>query len=230
MLSPYDWQEGIGHRAQYVESRLAGGSPVLAASFDDGILFLTYRKQARKLFEIYDELVMGAIGQQSDVDALRQAAVDFAHQEGFNRSERDVTIQRVVTAVSAPIKKAFADFSMVPVVARALFAQISPTPAQDAFTMLDFDGDFHARHGCGYVAPNLESAEIIEERLCQFNREGQTSESGMEALKEIWSASHKTEELSSVEEVTRDLSLETALLVRNPRGEDRFRYRTEYSE
>ncbi|HRK23019.1 MAG TPA: hypothetical protein PLX06_14470, partial [Fimbriimonadaceae bacterium] len=83
MISPYDWQEGIGHRGQYVESRLAGGSPVLAVSIEEGIVLLTFRKQARKLFEIYDELAMGALGQQSDVEAMRQAAVDFAHQEGF---------------------------------------------------------------------------------------------------------------------------------------------------
>ena len=230
MLSPYDWQEGIGHRSQYVESRLAGGSPVVAASFEDAIVFLTYRKQARKLFEVYDELMMGAIGQQSDVDALRQAAVDFAHQEGFNRSEKDVTIQRVVTALSAPIKKAFADFSMVPVVARAIFAQVGPTPSQDAFVMLDFDGDFHTRHGYGYVAPSFESAEILEARLAELARDKMKLDKGIGALKDIWSAGFKTEEVASPEEVTAGLSVEISQLVRSPRGENRFRYETEYSE
>jgi proteasome alpha subunit len=230
MLSPYDWQEGIGHRTQYVESRIAGGSPVVAASFEDAIVFLTYRKQARKLFEVYDELMMGAIGQQSDVDSMRMAAVEFAHQEGFNRSERDVTIQRVVNALSAPIKRAFADFSMVPVVARALFAQVGATPSQDSYMMLDFDGDFHARHGYGYVAPNLESADIIERRLGELARDKLSLEKGIEALKEIWSAGFKADEVGSVEEVTEGMSLEISQLVRKPKGENRFRYATEYTE
>ena len=230
MLSPYDWQEGIGHRSQYVESRLAGGSPVVAASFDEAIVFLTYRKQARKLFEVYDELIMGAIGQQSDVESMRQAAVDFAHQEGFNRSERDVTIQRVVNALSTPIKRAFADFQMVPVVARALFAQICPTPKEDHFMMLDFDGDFHARHGYGYVAPSIESAEILERRLGELKREKMTLDKGIAALKEIWHAGYRTEEVASPEEVTQDLNVEIARLVRNPRGENRFQYETDYME
>ena len=230
MLSPYDWQEGIGHRSQYVESRLAGGTPVIAVSLEEGILFLTYRKQARKIFEIYDELAMGAIGQQSDIESLRQAAVDFAHQEGFNRSERDVTIQRVVNALSAPIKRAFADFQMVPVVARALFAQVDHDRAQDVFTMLDFDGDFHIRHGCGYVAPSFESAEILDARLKALKREKLTIEKATEALKEIWKTAYLTEEMASTDEVMAGLCLETALLERRPKGENRFQYQTEYTE
>lgn len=228
MVSPYDWQEGIGHRGQYVESRLAGGSPVLAVSIEEGIVFLTYRKQARKLFEIYDELVMGALGQQSDVETMRQAAVDFAHQEGYNRSERDVTIQRVVNALSGPIKRAFADFSMVPVVARAIFAQIGATPARDAYTMLEFDGDFHVRSGFGYVAPSRESVEVLERRMLELDRAKLTRDQATAVLKDIWADSFRTEEVASPEEITEGLGLEVAILLRNPKGESRFRYMTEY--
>src|SRR3569832_2774998 len=101
MFTPYDWQEGIGNRAQYIEAKLAQGAPVVAVSLEDGILVFTYRRQARKIYEVYDRLIFAGIGQQSDVEALRMAAVDFASQEGYNRSEQDVTIQRVATALSA---------------------------------------------------------------------------------------------------------------------------------
>src|SRR6476661_1608987 len=110
MLTPYDWQEGIGNRAQYIEGKLAQGSPVLALSRPEGILFFTYRRQTRKIYEIYDRLILAGIGQQSDVDAIRNAALEFASREGFQRSEEDVTIQRVVNALSAPLKRAFGDF------------------------------------------------------------------------------------------------------------------------
>jgi proteasome alpha subunit len=230
MLSPYDWQEGIGHRTQYVESRLATGSPVVGASFKDGIVFLTYRRQARKVYEVYDELMMGAIGQQSDIEAMRQAAVDFAHQEGFNRSERDVTVKRVVHALSGPIKKAFADFSMVPVVARAIFAQVGPSPDEDAFVMLDFDGDFHSRHCYGYVAPTQEAAEILDEKLRVLKGEKLTCRQGLEQLRDIWLSGLHTEELASPKEATAELSLEFGQLDRFPKGENRFYYSTEYEE
>jgi proteasome alpha subunit len=230
MLSPYDWQEGIGHRAQYVESRLAGGSPVVAASFEEGIVMVAYRKSARKLFEVYDELAMGAIGQQSDVESLRQAGVDFAHQEGFSRSERDVTIHRVVNALSGPIKRAFADFSMVPVVARAIFAQIGQTPAQDGYAMLDYDGDFHVRHQYGYVAPSAESAEVIDRQLSGLKREKVKIPAAIEQLKAIWKEGFKVEMPDLPPEQLEALSQEVAILERRPTGEVRFRYETDYVE
>ena len=116
-MTPYDWQEGMSHRAQYVESRLATGVPVIAVSLDPGILAVTYRRQSRKIYEIYDRLMFAGLGLQSDVEAMRVAAIDFSHQEGYQRSEQDVTIQRVVAAVSDPVKQAFANFGSPPVVA-----------------------------------------------------------------------------------------------------------------
>ena len=98
MFTPYDWQEGIGNRASYIEGKLSQGAPVLAVSLDAGILVLTYRRMSRKVYELYDRLVFGAIGQQSDIEALRTAALEFAHSEGYNRSEQDVTRwTRVIT-------------------------------------------------------------------------------------------------------------------------------------
>ena len=102
MFTPYDWQEGIGNRAQYIEGKLAQGSPVLAVSLEAGILVITYRRQVRKIFEIYDRIIYAGIGQQSDVEAIRMAALEFASKEAFNRSDEDVNGQRVATALSAP--------------------------------------------------------------------------------------------------------------------------------
>ena len=67
MFTPYDWQEGIGNRASYIESRLAQGAPVLAKSLPDGILLFTYRRQAKKIYEVYDRIVYSGVGQQSDI-------------------------------------------------------------------------------------------------------------------------------------------------------------------
>src|SRR5580700_2953899 len=133
MLTPYDWQEGIGNRAQYIEGKLVSGSPVLAVSLPDGILLYTFRRQARKIYEIYDRLVFAGVGQQSDVEALRMSALEFASREGYNRSDEDVTIQRVATAMSAPLKRAFSDFSTSPLVARSLFGEVGSTLEEDLF-------------------------------------------------------------------------------------------------
>ncbi len=143
MLTPYDWQEGMNNRVAYIQGRIERGAAVLAVTLDAGIVIFTYRRQSPKTFEIYDRLAFAGLGQQSDVEAIRTAAMEFAHREGYTRSEQDVTIQRVVTAVSSPIKAAFNDFSSAPALAICLFAELGATPDKDQYYVMDFDGDYH---------------------------------------------------------------------------------------
>lgn len=217
MVTPYDWQEGIGNRAQYIEGKLAEGAAVIGVSIDEGILFFTYRRQARKIFEIYDRLIFGAVGQQSDVEALRTAAVDFAHQEGYNRSEEDVTIQRVVTALSTAVKKAFGDFTSAPVVARSLFGEVSPEVETDLFYVLDFDGDFHTSRRFAVAAGTEKAAEAILGRLASF-KPATKPEKAVELLKEIWLAG-----VEEGERVPEGYAPEAVLLSRKTDMENRFR-------
>jgi len=73
MFTPYDWQEGIGNRASYIEGKLAHGAPVLAVSLDDGILVFTYRRTSRKICEIYDRL-FAIHGWSAEQERIRAAA------------------------------------------------------------------------------------------------------------------------------------------------------------
>ncbi len=182
MITPYDWQEGIGNRAQYVENRLEQGAPVIALSTDAGIVVFTYRRQSPKIFEIYDRIVFAAIGQQSDVEAIRIAAVEFAHREGYSRSEDDVTISRLVSAVSTPIKQAFGGFNNSPIVARSLFAELGETRGEDAFYVVDYDGDYRQYDG-GVVL--VGSGDERQEALSAIDRSRPTEEIVGE-LHEIW--------------------------------------------
>ena len=188
MLTPYDWQEGIGHRASFIEGRLIEGAPVLALSVPEGIVLFSYRRHARKIYEIYDQLAFSAIGQQSDIEALRMAALEFAHQEGFNRSEKDVTIRRVVTSLSAPMKRAFADFSSAPFVARSLFVEACTKMEDDTFAILDYDGDFKMRKGWGYVEGTEEHADSLKEAMNALHAKKLSAAKAHAALKEIWDA------------------------------------------
>lgn len=183
MLTPYDWQESIGNRAQYIEGRLEQGLPVLAASVADGILLVTRFRQSPKLFEIYDRLAFGAIGQQSDVESIRTGAIDFAHQEGYSRSEADVTIQRVVAGLSTPLKRAFGDLGVAPVVARCLFAEVGPNPERDRFFVLDYDGDYRELSGSAVLA--LESNQEVEADLAALAG-SKDSEGASKRMHELW--------------------------------------------
>lgn len=161
MVTPYDWQENIGHRSRFVESRLETGIPVAAASTSEGILIASFRYQANKIYEIYDRLIYSAIGMQSDVEALRVAAVEFCHQEGYRRSEDDVTIQRVATHLSQPIKQAFGDMRISPMVVRGLFAEVGASPENDKYYAIDFDGDYSVYKDKFFLAGTVEAGRTM---------------------------------------------------------------------
>ena len=217
MLTPYDWQEGIGNRASYVEGKIAQGAPVLAVSLDAGILVMTYRRQSQKIFEIYDKLVFAAIGQQSDIEAVRVAAVEFAHREGFSRSESDVTIQRVVTAVAAPIKKAFGDFGSSPLVANSLFAELGDKPDTDAYYTIEFDGDYHLLRNSAVLASKGVSEEVLHDAIPAST----TPEEALTILKDKWQ--HLASEKGETELDMTGLHLEATLLERNSGRENKFK-------
>ena len=163
MITPYDWQQSIAQRAQYVEGRLAGGSPVVGLSFPQGVMLATVRGSVRKVYEVYDRLIFAGLGSQADLEALRLRAVEFAHTEGFVRSEADVTVQRVVGfALSPTLKRAFADPMTAPFVARALFAEMGDRQEHDAFYVLNFDGEYspYQQHAVVAGGDRAEQAAI----------------------------------------------------------------------
>lgn len=142
-FSPYDWNESIQQRNDYIEDRLKDGSPVVALSYENGLLLLSMRQTQRKIYEIYDRLMFSAIGNQSDVEQIRVAAIDVAHTEGFQRSPDDVSIQRMVSfRLSPAIKRVYSDPFAQPVVFKGIFAELGKTPERDQLLILSYDGEF----------------------------------------------------------------------------------------
>lgn len=223
MVSPFDWQESIEHRAQFVESRLSAGVPVVAVSLDEGILLVTLRAQTRKLFEVYDQLAFAAVGLQSDVEALRVAAIDFAHQEGYQRSASDVTVQRVVTALSNPVKRAFGDLRTAPVVARCLFAELGKSREQDRYFVLDYDGDFSLQRQLASVAGTADATNALRERLAGQDWGKVKLKKAQSLLEDAVRAVWTSGEASG----TGDRRVEAALLRRSDERQSRFQLLTE---
>jgi len=166
VYTPYDFNESVRHRTEYIEERLRDGSPVAGISYDGGVLLLTLRRTQRKIFEVYDRLMFAGLGNQSDLEIIRVGAIDFAHQEGYARSPDDVTIQRVVGfAISPGIKRAFGDVLNAPFVIRALFAEMGRKPEEDLFYTLNYDGEFVSLNWAAAVAGTPEAEEQM---ICQL--------------------------------------------------------------
>lgn len=162
VYTPFDFNEAVGRRKEYVEDRLRAGSPVVGVSYPGGVLLLTVRRSQRKVYEIYERVMFAGVGNQADVEAIRVAAIDVAHREGYERSPDDVTAQRLVGfALSPPLRRLFGDQFNSPAVVRGLFAELGADQAADAFYALDYDGDYTLSVGAGALA----AEPAVEERM-----------------------------------------------------------------
>jgi len=97
---PYRWVEAVGNRRQYLDDQLRQGSPVVALSYAEGTVLLTFSKGTPKLYEIYDRIGLAGMGHPADLEKIRFTLLDMAHMEGFQRSPADVTGSRLVKYAS----------------------------------------------------------------------------------------------------------------------------------
>jgi proteasome alpha subunit len=153
---PYRWLEAVANRREYIREQLKGGTPVFALSRPEGILLLGVGHGQSKVFEIYDRHALAVLGHPVDIEKVRQAAIEAAHLEGFNRSSRDVTLRRLISfALSAQLKNAFEQIYAPPIIVESIFAELGQTPADDVLVRVNFDGR-HRYETSGLVVAHPE--------------------------------------------------------------------------
>jgi proteasome alpha subunit len=156
---PYRWVEAVSNRRQYLDDQFTQGSPVIAVTYDAGILLLTVSKGTPKLYEIYDRLALGGMGHPADLEKLRFSLLEMAHVEGFNRSPSDVTGGRMVKYGIAPmIKQAFEEVFKAPFIVKILLAELGQKAGKDRLLTINYDGTFEEQTHCAVLAAN-QSAE-----------------------------------------------------------------------
>jgi len=192
---PSRWVEAIANRAEYIETQLASGSPIVALGYRDGILFLTLGKTRQKLFEIYDRIAMGAIGHPGDIERLRMAAIELASTEGFTRAAADVSLRRLAHYSLSPVlKTAFEQVYGAPYLARLLFAEIGAKQENDLFLRLDYDGAIatnsanfaQTRQDFGALSGTRQSTELMEKYLATEHSSGATFERALKLSLDAW--------------------------------------------
>ncbi|MBT3603250.1 MAG: hypothetical protein HN521_09315 [Candidatus Latescibacteria bacterium] len=168
MLSdePYRWAEGVANRRDYIEDQIRAGSPVVGVGYEDGILLLTLSRSQQKLFEVYDRVGLGAVGHSTDIEKLRQAAIDMAHSIGFNYSEEDVTLRQIVYFGLGPaIKAGFDDVVRSPFLARVLLAELDSEEGAQTFYVVDYDGAFFKYEDFCALGGIPEADRLMEQKL-----------------------------------------------------------------
>jgi len=197
---PYRWVEAIANRREYIEHQLAGGSPIAALSYKDGILLFTLGRERQKLFEIYDRIAMGAIGHPGDIERLRLAAIELTSTEGFARSAHDVSLRRLANySLSPALKAAFEQIYGAPYLARMLLVELG-RGASNLFLRLDYDGGIQTNGGVfgrafeefGVISGNTASATRMEQFLRGKKLPAASLEEAMEIAADAWSIGHMT--------------------------------------
>ena len=192
---PYRWVEAIANRREYIEAQLAAGSPIVAVSCRDGIIFVTLGRTRQKLFEIYDRIAMGAIGHPGDIERLRMAAIELASTEGFTRSAADVSLRRLAFYSLSPVlKAAFEQIYGAPYLARLLFAEIGDQPPNDLFLRVEYDGAITAnaaslageRQQFGVVSGTQNSTELMESHLKAQHNPGAAMSAALQLALDTW--------------------------------------------
>ena len=242
---PYRWVEAIANRAEYIETQLASGSPIVALGYRDGILFLTLGKTRQKLFEIYDRIAMGAIGHPGDIERLRMVAIELASAEGFTRSAADVSLRRLAHYSLSPVlKTAFEQVYGAPYLARLLFAEIGAKQENDLFLRLDYDGAIatnsatfaQTRQDFGALSGTKQSTELMEKYLAAEHSAGATFDRAVKLSLDTWIVGHlalsddgvnelpgREKILSERKERLRGAGIEAAILDRGDRSAIRYR-------
>ena len=242
---PYRWVEAIANRAEYIETQLAAGSPIVALGYRDGILFLTLVKTRQKLFEIYDRIAMGAIGHPGDIERLRMAAIELASTEGFTRSAADVSLRRLAHYSLSPVlKTAFEQVYGAPYLARLLFAEIGANQENDLFLRLDYDGAIatnnatfaQTRQDFGALSGTRQSTELMEKYLAAEHAAGVTFERALKLSLDAWTVGHlalgdggvkeipaREKILAERKERLRGTGVEAAILERDDKRAIRYR-------
>jgi proteasome alpha subunit len=198
---PYRWVEAIANRREYIEHQLAGGSPIVALNYADGILLLTVSRERQKLFEIYDRIAMGAIGHPGDIERLRMAAIEVTSSEGFTRSAADVSLRRLANySLSPALKAAFEQVYGAPYLARLLFAELGRGKAPNLFVRLEFDGSIHTNGGAlgrtfeefGVISGTAASTEKMERFLQTQEIGAGTLQPSVRVALDAWLVGHLT--------------------------------------
>ncbi|MHB8421572.1 MAG: hypothetical protein ACYC9S_10925 [Leptospirales bacterium] len=180
---PYRWVEAIGQRRDYIEDQIKRSTPVIVASVEEGIVFYTFYRRIPKIYEIYDRIAMGAIGHPADIESVRMMLLNAAHLEGYQRSPKDVTLNRLVLfSLSPRLKSSFEEVMSSPMLFRSVLAEVGSTIQKDRMMLVDYDGNVEESPGVMIAGG---SASVKERVLGSFSSEVESGEKKDPTLQEM---------------------------------------------
>ena len=124
-------------------------------------------------------------------------AIELASTEGFTRSAADVSLRRLAFYSLSPLlKTAFEQVYGAPFLTRMIFAEVGPTPAEDLFLRVEYDGAITANGPAAKSQPPRSCAisgttpatELMEKLLGREHDPTCTLNRAMKLALDAWSA------------------------------------------
>ena len=188
---PFRWMEAISTRHSYVQEKLRKGQPVFGVPFSEGALLLGFTPQPGKIFEVYDRIALGSLGHPADVERLRMTLLDMAHLEGFNRSEKDVTLARLLQFGIAPaLKQNFEEVMRAPYLVKLLLAEIN-FDNRPLFFRLNYDGHWELFKNGTVIDGNEKESNILQKEIEKKNFASLSLDEALVEACKLWEKSRK---------------------------------------
>jgi len=192
---PYRWVEAVGNRRTYLDEQFKQGSPVVALTYEGGLLLTTVSKGTPKLYEIYDRIGLAGMGHPTDLEKLRFSLLEMAHMEGFNRSPSDVTGARLVKYGVAPlIKQAFEEVFKAPFIVKILLAELGQKREKDVLLTINYDGTFEELNRCAVLAATPAIQKEMIAYLQQEMAQSLSLEQAVGAALRAWSLGDRAQQ------------------------------------
>ena len=186
---PYRWADAVSNRREYIEDQLQGGSPVVGLGYKGGVLLLTLGQAQQKIYEIYDRIGMASLGHPTDMEKLRQSAVDLASVVGFNYSDLDVTLQQIVHFGLGPaVKTSFDEVYRSPYIVRVLLAELDGQEAGATFYTVDYDGTFQKCEGFAALGGTPDADQGMQRHLADLDFKKLSLGKALDAALIAWAA------------------------------------------
>lgn len=231
---PYRWLEAVENRREYVREQLKTGSPAFAARLPEGILLVGVGAGNSKVFELFDRHALVALGHPTDIEKIRQAAIDTAHMEAFTRAPEDVSLRRLVSfGISPQLKTNFEQLFSAPFLIEMLMAELHNDPAHDLMARLHYDGSFEfVTTPYVFVTINSEAEKAAREWVAQQAGDKPSRDQVLETMLQAWwllrenkpfaEAPSEEDRRKGWREATKDRVLEIGWLDRTSTRQARF--------
>jgi proteasome alpha subunit len=150
-------------RAEYAQKNIARGRPVVATTYDEGVLVVAENpsRSLHKISEIYDRIAFAGVGKYNEYDQLRVAGVRHADTKGFAFSREDVDARSLANLYAQYLNNVFVH-ELKPLEVEILVAELSIDERPDQLYHVAYEGTITDEERFAVLGGD---AETITERV-----------------------------------------------------------------